>query len=81
MTNQEPVFLKIKGGWLNPQAILAVETHRDNEAMLTLRVTGYDRPISLNEADSAYIVEYLTSREWPKTKQEPQSVVDDGNQI
>lgn len=84
MTNQEPIFLKIKGGWLNPHAILAVETHRDNEAMLTLRVIGYERPITLNEADSAYVAEYLASREWPKTKQQGvvgETVTGDPNQV
>lgn len=61
-----PIFLKIRGGWINPAAILAVETHRDNEAMFTLRVTGYERPIPLGEADSAYVAEYLESRTWQK---------------
>lgn len=79
--NVEPIFLRIKGGWLNPQAILAVETHRDNDAMLTLRVTGYERPISLSEADSAYVAEYLESRTWPKPKQEPQAGASDTGHI
>lgn len=66
----QPIFLKIKGGWINPLAILSVETHRDNDAMLNLRVTGYERPIPLNEADSAYIAKYLESRTWQPAKEE-----------
>jgi hypothetical protein len=31
---------------------------------LNLRVTGYERPIPLNEAASAYVAEYLESRTW-----------------
>lgn len=64
MSDTQPIFLKIRGGWINPTAILAVETHRDNEKMLNLRVTGYERPIPLNEAASAYVAEYLESRTW-----------------
>lgn len=71
-------MLKIKGGWLNPTAILSVETHRQNEAMLMVRIVGLDRPIVLNETDSAYVSEYLESRTWPQAKQEPQGFVLDG---
>lgn len=73
----EPIFLKIKGGWINPAAILTVETHRDNDAMLTIRVTGIERPIPLNETDSAYVRTYMESRTWPEAKPEPQAVVRD----
>lgn len=68
MNDTQPVFLKIRGGWISPLAILSVETHRDNEAMLNLRVTGYERPIPLNEADSAYVAAYLESRTWQTGK-------------
>lgn len=70
MTDAQPVFLKIRGGWISPLAILAVETHRDNDAMLILRVSGYERPIPLNEADSAYVAEYLESRTWRTGKRD-----------
>lgn len=73
----EPILLKIKGGWLNPTAILSVETHRQNEAMLMVRIVGLDRPIVLNEADSAYVSEYLESRTWPISKQEQGFVLDE----
>lgn len=70
LSGPEAIFLKIKGGWINPLAILSAETHRDNDAMLNLRVTGYERPISLNEADSAYVGKYLESRTWQPAKDE-----------
>jgi len=71
MNDSEPIFLRIKGGWLNPVSILRVETHRDNERMLNLGVMGLERPIPLNEADSAYVAEYVESRTWhPRTKDE-----------
>lgn len=70
MSNSEPVFLKIKGGWIAPQAILSVETHRQNDAMLNVRIVGKEYPIPLNEADSAYLSSYLESRTWPQTAPE-----------
>jgi hypothetical protein len=73
----EPIFLKIKGGWINPVAILSVETHRDNEAMLSVRVVGMERPISLREADSAMLTDYLESRKWPVAKEEQGFVHDE----
>lgn len=73
----EPILLKIKGGWLNPAAILSVETHRDNEKMLIVRVVGIERPIPLDEQYSAYVREYLDSRTWPRVQQEPQAVIAD----
>lgn len=66
----EPVFLKIKGGWINPTSIANVQTHKDNPAMLLLGVTGVDRPIPLNETDSAYVAAYLESRTWRAAKSE-----------
>ncbi len=74
----EPIFLRIKGGWINPAAILSVETHRDNEAMLSVRLTGIERPISLREADSAMLTDYLESRKWPLVKEEPLGFVHEG---
>lgn len=75
----QPIFLKIRGGWINPIAILSVETHRDNDAMLNLHVAGYERPIPLNEADSGYISKYLESRTWQPAKDEELSIgADDG---
>lgn len=64
MNDNEPVFLKIKGGWISPASIGHVQTHRDNDAMLIINVTGVERPIPLNEADSAYVSAYLESRTW-----------------
>lgn len=73
----EPILLKITGGWINPTAILSVETHRQNEKMLMVRVVGIDRPIVLNETDSAYVAEYLESRTWPQASQEQGFVMDE----
>lgn len=67
----EPIFLKIKGGWINPVSIDNVQTHRDNAAMLTIAVMGVDRPIPLNEADSAYVAAYLDSHTWRAASEEP----------
>lgn len=64
MSNQEPIFLKIKGGWISPDSIRHVQTHRDNAAMLTIGVVGIEQPIPLNEADSAYVAAYLESHTW-----------------
>lgn len=75
MNHNEPIFLQIKGGWLNPTAILQVQTHPQNELMLTIGVAGIDRPIVLNETDSAYVRAYLQSRTWPQAKQEPQGFI------
>lgn len=66
----EPIFLKIKGGWLSPKAILHVQTHPQNDAMLMVSVTGIERPVILNETDSAHVTQYLESRTWPQAKQE-----------
>lgn len=76
----EPIFLKIKGGWLNPRAIKFVETHPQNAAMLLVGLEGKDRPIVLNEADSAYVNEYLDSRTWPKAS-EPTGFVEDAEGV
>lgn len=62
--SEEIVFLKIKGGWISPQAILTVETNRQNEAMLNVSIVGKQYPIPLNESDSAYLADYLESRTW-----------------
>lgn len=77
MSDNEPIFLKIRGGWINPTAILSVETHRQNEAMLLVRIVGKEHPIPLNESDSAYLAGYLESRTWPQ--QEPEGFVGDGD--
>jgi hypothetical protein len=69
-----PIFLKIKGGWINPVAILSVETHRDNEAMISIRVTSFERPIPLGEQDSATVREYLESRTWLGRAREGQAM-------
>jgi hypothetical protein len=74
----EPIFLKIKGGWINPAAILSVETHRQNDAMLLVRLVDMDKSIVLNEKDSAYVAEYLDTRIWPTVQQEPTGFVRDG---
>lgn len=76
MSDNGPIFLKIKGGWISPGSISHVQTHRDNEAMLIINVTGVERPIPLNEADSAYLAEYLESRTWPRPQ--AQGVTSDG---
>lgn len=60
----ELTFLKIRGGWVNPVSIGNVQTHRENAAMLIITVMGVERPIPLNEADSAYVAAYLESRTW-----------------
>lgn len=74
----EPIFLKIKGGWINPVSIMRAETYRQNEAMLSLGLVGLERPIILNEADSAYVTEYLESRTWhAKNEREPGGFVED----
>lgn len=73
----EPIFLKIRGGWLNPAAIMHTQTHPQNPAMLMVGVTGLERPIVLNETDSAYVSEYMESRTWPRAQQETQAVVAD----
>lgn len=64
MSDNGPIFLKIKGGWISPDSIRHVQTHRDNAAMLIIGVVGIEQPIPLNEADSAYIAAYLESRTW-----------------
>lgn len=75
----QPIFLKITGGWLNPDAILVVEEHRQNTKMLTVRVVGYERPLILNEADSAYLAKYLASREWPQAQEKAGFKTDEGS--
>lgn len=72
MNGNEPVFLKIKGGWISPNSIGHVQTHRDNDAMLLISVMGIERPIPLNEADSVYVAAYLESKTWqlPKSDEE-----------
>lgn len=79
--SNEPVFLKIKGGWISPIAIQSVETHRQNEAMLIVRIVGKEHPIPLNESDSAYLADYLNSRSWPRpeTHGEPQGATGNGD--
>lgn len=63
----EPIFLKIMGGWINPAAIRTVQVYEGNSALLKLLLSGYESPILLTQADSAYIREYLESRAWKAT--------------
>ena len=60
----EPIFLKIMGGWINPQSIRTVQVYEGNHALLKLLLSGYESPILLTQADSDYIREYLQSRTW-----------------
>lgn len=62
--NQELWFLKIKGGWISPWAVLWVETSRQNELMLIIGIEGKDKPIYLNETDSALLREYMEIHTW-----------------
>lgn len=76
------IFFKIKGGWINTEAIRTAQVHPDNPVLLKLLVTGYEQPILLNQADSAYVGAYLESRTWRAVSvPEPQAqAVDSGAQ-
>lgn len=73
----EPILLKVSGGWINPTAILWVETRGQDEELLSLGVVGKDKPILLKGADVTTVKEYLESRSWPQVKQEPEGFIAD----
>lgn len=62
--NLGPVFLKIKGGWINPEDIVFVETMAHNELMFKVGITGREKPIILNETDSAMLGRYMMEHAW-----------------
>ena len=63
-------FLKIKGGWVNPTSVLWVETSRQNELMLVIGIEGKDKPIYLNETDSATFREYMELHTWESEEED-----------
>jgi hypothetical protein len=60
----QPTFLQFKGGWINPSAILWVETHKQNAKMLRMGVEGREHLINLDEEDSAYLAVFLAHSTW-----------------
>ena len=60
----EPVFISVKGGWINPEDIMWVQTAKYNELMLLVGLPGMDKPIHLNEKDSENLRQYLESHTW-----------------
>lgn len=65
----EPLLLKIRGGWINPNQIRYVQAHPNNKDLLIVSVEGIDQPIPLDKADSDYLREYLEGRTWLTAKQ------------
>ena len=58
------VFIKVKGGWINPDDIMWVQTAKYNELMLIVGLPGLERPIHLNEEDSANLTRYMEEHTW-----------------
>jgi len=63
-------FLKIKGGWISPHAVLWVETSRQNELMYVIGLDGKDKPIYLNETDSETLRYFLEEHTWEPQEEE-----------
>jgi hypothetical protein len=63
-------FLRIKGGWISPWAVLWVETSKQNELMFMIGLEGKEKPIYLNEADSALLRSFLEENSWEPEEDE-----------
>lgn len=66
----EVEFLQIKGGWISPYSIDWAETSKHNELMLVVGLAGRDKPVHLNEQDSALVRQYLNSHTWQPNDEE-----------
>jgi hypothetical protein len=77
----QPTFLRFKGGWVNPSAILWVETHKQNDKMLRVGIEGREHLINLDEEDSAYLMVFLNHSTWSfnigedEDESEPEEVI------
>lgn len=72
-----PTFLKVRGGWINPEDISWVETVAANELMLKVGITGREKPIILNESDSAMMRLYLDEHTWLPELDEEEGELED----
>jgi hypothetical protein len=69
-------FIQIKGGWINPEDIIWVQTAKYNELMFLVALHNLDKPIHLNEQDSATLRKYLEAHTWVPEEEEDQGLFD-----
>lgn len=64
MFDNGPVFIEVKGGWINPEDIFWVQTSRNDEKRLVVGLPGMEKPVNLSEEDSATLRKYLEEHTW-----------------